>query len=395
MRAITETGQADARRYRVRYRDGGVETSQTFSRHADAVTFRDILGDGKGTRVADAHEWLEARRKGEAADDMSFGRWFDHYVDQLTGITPRTRNDYRSIHRRYLAHLDRLPLAGITRTHVTSLVNDMDEAGRSPKTIKQAVYLLSTCLQLAIDERRMTSNPCKRVRLPQQSLATQEPRYLTPEEAAMLIAATPPHYQPLVMFLFGTGMRWSEATAIEARHVDLDAGTVRVEQAWKRVPGQGLILGPPKSKKSRRTVNAGVPALVAVKPLLRKSRDLVFVTPSGGMISHANFYNNVWRPACARAGLDPAPRLHDTRHSHASWLLSDGQDISAVQDQLGHESIETTRKVYAHLMPAVGVAVGRAASAAMQRVFEAQALRGVMPRLDASAPALLGERSEP
>ena len=54
-----------------------------------------------------------------------------------------------------------------------------------------------------------------------------------------------------------------------------------------------------------------------------------------------------------------APSAHDTRHTHASWLLSDGIPIEAVQDQLGHESAETTRKVYAHLLPAVGVAVGR------------------------------------
>ena len=85
----------------------------------------------------------------------------------------------------------------------------------------------------------------------------------------------------------------------------------------------------------------------------------------------ANFYTNVWRPACERAGFgDDHPRIHDTRHTHASWLISDGMSLEQVQDQLGHESILTTRNVYGHLLPALGVAVGRSASAAMERVLE-------------------------
>lgn len=373
MRQVKEFDTEDGKRYRVRYRAGGMETSETFVRRSDAETFRDILGNGKGGRLEQALHWLAMRQEqAVTSSTITFGEWFDRYVDQLTGVTPRTRGDYRSLHRRYLAHLDQIPLPLLARHHITALVNDMDAKGRAPKTIKQAVHLLSSCLALAVDEGKMPTNPCKRVRLPTQSLDAVEPRFLTHEEAGRLIAAMPEHYRPLVTFLFGTGCRWAEATAIQARHVDLANGTVRIEQAWKRIPGEGFRIGPPKTGKSRRTVNAAVPALLAVEPLLRKRTDLVFVTRSGGPITHANFYNNVWRPACERAGFDPSPRIHDTRHSHASWLISDGKSLESVQDQLGHESILTTRKVYGHLLPALGVAVGRSASAAMEQVLAAQ-----------------------
>ena len=362
-------------RYRVRFRHAGQETSQTFSRQTDAETFAAILGDSKGDRVAQALAWLNARSS-EATPVTTFGEWFAHYLAQLTGITPRTRSDYESMHHRYLAHLDHLPLDAITRDHVTGLVNKLDERGLSPKTIRQTVHLLSTCLALAVDERLITANPCRRVRLPSNRLGGTEARFLAPEEFRRLVVATPEHYRPLVVFLFGTGMRWSEATALQSRHVDIANGTVRVQQAWKRVPGQGLVLGPPKTKKAKRTVNAAVMALAAAKPLLGKPHEFVFTTASGGPISHSNFYNNVWTRACRNAGLDPAPRIHDARHSHASWLISDGLSLEAVQDQLGHESIETTRKVYAHLLPAVGVAVGKAASAALERALNEQ--RGLL-----------------
>lgn len=369
MRQVKTFETADGRRYRVRYRLGGQETSETFRRQADAEMFRDILGNGKGDRVTQAMRWLSARQEEESGATITFGTWFNAYIDQLTGVTPRTRNDYRSQHRRYLSHLDPLPLTLITRQHVTALVNDLDAAGRAPKTIKQTVHMLSTCLALAIDEGHLAANPCRNVRLPSQQLNGVEARFLSYEEARSLIQATPEHYRPLVTFLLGTGMRWSEATAIEGRHVNFDAGTIRVEQAWKRVPGQGFVIGPPKTKKARRTINPAVMALVAAKGSATKPPELVFKTASGGPIRHANFYNNVWRPAVEKAGLDPAPRIHDCRHTFASWLISDGISLEAVQDQLGHESIETTRKVYAHLLPAVGVAVGKAASAAMERVL--------------------------
>jgi integrase len=228
--------------------------------------------------------------------------------------------------------------------------------------------MLSTCLALAIDEGHLTSNPCKRVRLPTQQIGGAEARFLTHEEFALLIAAIPEHYRPLVVFLVGTGLRWSEATAIQTRHVDIRAGTVRVEQAWKRVPG-GFKIGPPKTGKSKRTVNAAVMALAAVLPLLGKPSAFVFTTPAGQPVKHANFFTHIWKPACKRAGLDPAPRIHDLRHTHASWLISDGIQLEAVQDQLGHESILTTRKVYGHLLPALGVAVGLSASAALERAL--------------------------
>ena len=294
--------------------------------------------------------------------------FFTTYVHQLTGVTPRTRADYEHMHRRYLTELDPLPVALISRAHVAGIVNRLEREGKSPKTIANVIHMLSSAMALAVDEGHMPRNPCKRVRLPKADLSEVDARFLTHEEFAVLYDATPEPYRPLVAFLVGTGLRWSEATAIQARHVDLAAGTVRVERAWKKVPG-GWEIGPPKSAKSRRTVNAATAALVAVEPLLRKPADLVLTTPGGAIIRHGNFFNRVWIPACERAGLDPRPRVHDLRHSHASWLISDGVPLEAVQDQLGHESILTTRKVYGHLLPAVGVATGRSASAGLARAL--------------------------
>lgn len=62
------------------------------------------------------------------------------------------------------------------------------------------------------------------------------------------------------------------------------------------------------------------------------------------------FRRVVWRPALLAANIDPAFRIHDLRHAHASWLLAGGADLQVVKERLGHSSIATTEK-YLHTLP--------------------------------------------
>lgn len=69
-----------------------------------------------------------------------------------------------------------------------------------------------------------------------------------------------------------------------------------------------------------------------------------------GHIPNDWFRSRIWQPACLAAGIDPPVRLHDLRHSHASWLLAGGADLQVVKERLGHRSIATTEK-YLHTLP--------------------------------------------
>jgi integrase len=110
----------------------------------------------------------------------------------------------------------------------------------------------------------------------------------------------------------------------------------------------------PKTRKSVRTVNVDA----ALLDQLDYSREFLF-TNSGrgrnnpdGVVRIQSFTKNVWHPAIARAaknGLTKTPRVHDLRHTCASWLIQAGRPLPAVQEQLGHESIQTTINSYFHL----------------------------------------------
>src|SRR5690606_19833070 len=73
--------------------------------------------------------------------------------------------------------------------------------------------------------------------------------FLTHDEYTRFLGCVVPFWQPLVEFLFSTGLRWGEATALQVGDVDLEQATANVVRAWKR----GRVLGVPKSSKSRRT----------------------------------------------------------------------------------------------------------------------------------------------
>ena len=56
-----------------------------------------------------------------------------------------------------------------------------------------------------------------------------------------------------------------------------------------------------------------------------------------------------FKRAVKESGVKPI-RIHDLRHSHATWLINNGVNIVAVSRRLGHASIEQTLKTYTHLL---------------------------------------------
>jgi integrase len=79
--------------------------------------------------------------------------------------------------------------------------------------------------------------------------------------------------------------------------------------------------------------------------------ELVFTTERGAPIRGTNFHHRVWKPACAAAGLPRRPRVHDLRHTFASWAIAEGVPLTVVSRHLGHESMQTTDSIYTHILP--------------------------------------------
>jgi integrase len=172
--------------------------------------------------------------------------------------------------------------------------------------------------------------------------------FLTAAEFQILRAAFSEHYQPFVEFLVASGCRASEALALKPSDVNRSVGEVRISKAWHRGGPDGYYLGAPKTDKGRRTINVAVEML----DKLDYSHEWVFTSTNGKVVRLYSWRSNVWYKSLAKAqakGLEKSPRVHDLRHTCASWMIQAGVPLPVIQRHLGHESIKTTVDTYGHL----------------------------------------------
>ncbi|MFJ3249178.1 tyrosine-type recombinase/integrase [Streptomyces sp. NPDC086782] len=241
----------------------------------------------------------------------------------------------------------------------------------SPETLRGLHGLLSSVLKEAViaEPPLRDRNPCHLTRLPsaddwgiEDDESSDDMEFMTPEEVAGLVECFPrASDRMLVRTAYGTGMRWGEIIALAARHARNPRPgeyEVRVTRAWKRVPREPWLLGPPKTKAGRRTIEitAGLWHELRDYGLGALGKDeLLFHDGSGGRLPYSTYYDR-WTAAVAEAKKRGAlpdwkfPTFHDLRHSHVAALLSDGHSLTYVQRRLGHESIKTTSDRYGHLL---------------------------------------------
>lgn len=182
--------------------------------------------------------------------------------------------------------------------------------------------------------------------------------------------------EALYVLAVTTGMRQGELLGLKWEDVDLARSAIHVRRTLTRKGGR-LLLGEPKTKKSRRTVQLAGRALDALKAHrkaqleermahagLWEDHGLVFATQTGTLVNPTNLTKRSFKPLLERAGL-PRVRFHDLRHTAATLLLMQGVHPKYVQELLGHATIAITLDTYSHVLPSMGDQAARAMEAAL------------------------------
>lgn len=294
---------------------------------------------------------------------------------------------------------------------------------RSAKTVRNLHALLSSYCAWLVEKNLLIANPCVGTQLPESEdgEADVEMVFLEHAEFALLLDCAGADAKDLIEFLVGTGLRYSEATALKVKYVRLKnpaSPYLLVRKAWKRQVDGSHEEGKPKSRASRRRVElvANTPVINLLARLIagRDAEEYVFLAPTGVHWRHNNFYNRpwlqtIWKAArcdrhraedgitnmhllkrrhvipCGCPGtLTSVPRIHDLRHTCAAWLIEGGVSLVAIQRQFGHESYNTTEKRYAHLTARAKEQMGEAIAAA-----RAPARPSVRAGVAATASALI------
>lgn len=343
--------------HRVVWRQNGAKEQQTFTERPAA---EDFLAHVKASGDRWPRGWVKGKGWADEVGDQG-APTFRHYAEQT--ITARSKADART-KADYLAMLERhvYPLIGdkpvdrITRFDVSAVADKMTSEGKAPKTIANVHALLSSVLRDAVGDELVHRNPAVGALRVLPDVKTEDMVFLTPQEFALIAHNLPVGTErDLARLLFGTGLRWSEATALQRHDVDLlNRRVLHVRRAWKRRGGL-FELGGPKTNRGRRTLTLSAELVdLLAGYMVGDPAGFVFTTVNGRPIRHSNYYNRVWLPAVAAAqedGLESRPGLHALRHSHVGVLIDEKVTLPAIQRRLGHESIQTTIDRYGHLMP--------------------------------------------
>lgn len=261
-------------------------------------------------------------------------RWMKTYVKAVN--KPSEQANKRSVLRAHLLPaFGRKSLDAIFPEAIESFKKAKLAARLDPKTINNALGVLRKCLNTA-NEWGLAPPP-PRIRALKSSLP--EVRYLSPEEADMLLAATPPGlWRTMVLVALHTGMRFSELVGLRWQDIDLKARRIAVQRA--NVHGHE---GTPKNGKARH-IPLTADAMDALRDLPREGEHVF--SREGRWIRHEAARKRLHR-ACRAAGIVPVG-WHGLRHTFASQLVARRAPLKAVQDLLGHGTLAMTMR-YSHL----------------------------------------------
>jgi integrase len=267
--------------------------------------------------------------------------FLDGYV--AANCKPSTATAYRMhLERHLVPEIGELPVDEVGPREVERYKAKKLAAKLEPKTVNNHLTTLRRMLAVAV-EWGTFPGPVPKVRpLP---LAPRRFDFLTFEESARLLEAVTPAWRPMVLLALRTGLRQGELLALRWEDVDLVAGRLMV----RRSVYAGHV-GTPKGGRERE-VPLSDEARAALRTLpSRFAGELVFPREGGRYLTPPGCRRPLWT-ACKKADLRHI-MWHALRHTFASHLVMRGVAIKAVQELLGHASLEMTMR-YAHLSPDV------------------------------------------
>ena len=280
-------------------------------------------------------------------------RWYDH---RTPNWSQRTAELYwHQIERHILPALGNHKIAELKPFHVQTMVDGIVREGII-STANKVRRLLYSALKQAVRWELIEKNPVDAIDPIREP--TSELTLWTTEQAARFLEVHRHHrHYAAYYLLISSGLRRGELLGL--RWEDIGPEGLRIRQVAKIVRNVP-VLGPPKTKASRRYVSLA-PDAMAVLEAHREAQnrrkallgaacehpELVFPSETGTIMDPKNFYR-AWKQAVKHAGLPPV-RIHDMRHLHVTLLIHAGIDAKTISERVGHTSTSFTLDQYGHV----------------------------------------------
>ena len=254
---------------------------------------------------------------------------------RVAGYSANTQRIYVHCAKGFAAHFMRSP-AQIGAEEVRTYFLHLTEQGISRSTQRQVRAALAFLYRVTLNQ------PMAIDWLPVPKRKKPLPIVLDPLEASMVISAIrSPRFRVIAMAMYGSGLRVSEACALQCDNIDSKRMVLHI------VDGKG--------GKDRYTVlpKQLLCSLRQYWRLVRPAGPCLFPGRRSGTIRPCSVRSAI-SEACQEAGIGKTVTPHTFRHSFATQLVHDGVELAIIQVMLGHTSIRTTQR-YVHIsIPGLG-----------------------------------------
>ena len=358
---FVKTATCPSGRRKVEYYDTSCKSFGVEIRQSGGKTyftrFRNQKGDDRQFKLGDANVLTLAKAKllankvqakvamgedpsAEKKENQSvhtFAEFIEQrYLPFVKGYKKAWNSDVSYLNNQILPVLGKKYLDEITKKDIIDLHHGLRSKGYKPGTCNRSLILLRYAFNLAIrwEIPGIKANPTKHVALLPDPDGKKD-RFLSQEETQRLFEAVQQSSNPMLQFIIPmlilTGARKREVLDCRWEDLDLDKRQWRIPTTKagrpRYVPLSNGVL----------TLLANVPhdercPYVFANPKTKKPYQSIFAT---------------WNTARRQAGLSEV-RIHDLRHSFASFLVNAGRSLYEVQRILGHTQIKTTQR-YSHL----------------------------------------------
>ncbi len=274
-------------------------------------------------------------------------REYRGYLLLQRGLSPLTAESYTDDVNKLLAFLgdSRLLITDVTYDDLQGFARLLFDLGISEASRKRVLTGVRSFFRYLRREGFIEYDPSELLESPR--LGRKLPEVLTVEEIDAMIDAIDPESaeadrnRAIIETLYGCGLRVSELVNLEISRIAPDDRYIVVTGKGNK---QRMVPVSPVAIDCIRAYMAGSRGRVPVKP---SARNVLFLNRRGDRLTRQMIFQIVKRLAF-EAGIDKKISPHTLRHSFATHLLEGGANLRAIQQMLGHESIETT-EIYLHL----------------------------------------------
>ncbi|SHJ36271.1 tyrosine-type recombinase/integrase [Parasporobacterium paucivorans] len=291
--------------------------------------------------------------------------WYAAYI--VNQRSESTELDYREIMDRYLiptwgkAKLQALSTLHIQKTfNAWGVKSPLSDKPLSDETLKHIRRVFNTALNKAVDLEFLKKNPLKGVTIGRRNVKKELEVFSEDEIQRLFKGIKGTDDELIIVFLFDTLARRSEALGARWSDLDMKSGILTIQHTYIRTLNGCKFKDGTKSQSSKRSMvltdyTMGLLRKEKLRQLQNKLKhgpkyednDLIICQENGRPYQGSSFYQK-WSRILKKNGIRHI-KLHGSRHSGISMMIALGLNPKSVQERAGHKSCDITMNIYAHV----------------------------------------------